>query len=306
MKICYCLASSGEDWYPEMTFISASCVRRLHRAARITILMDVDTYNMPIREPFDVRGLADHLVRVEVGLDGPAPRSRFLKTSMRQLVDGAFLFLDSDTLPIRPFREIFETTASMSAAFDRNIENPEPHFPEFAGRLLSEVGWTNPLPNYYNAGVIHFSDQDESRALGVEWHRRWRLLYERFREHRDQPALNSAIHALDIHPRVFPIQYNAMVGVAARFAHKAKIFHFYTSSGKPREGTLLDHLVKHMFSRREIDWRAIDTATRFGAVWAHGFRWEFGMGHYARAAQCLAAHLRSRIIGLGPPRLPDN
>ena len=306
MKICYCLASSGKDWYPEMTYISASCVRRLDRDARITILMDANTYNTPRREPFDVRCLADHLVRVEIELDGPEQRSRFLKTSMRQLVDGPFLFLDSDTLPIRPFREIFDNTASMSAALDRNNDNPEPHFPESAGRLFLEAGWTSPLPNYYNSGVIHFSDQEEARALGVEWHRRWRILYERFREHRDQPALNSAIHALNIHPRVFPIQYNAMVGVATRFAHKAKIFHFYTSSGKPHEGNLLDHLVKHMFSRREIDWRAIDTAARFGVVWPQGFRWEFGMGHYARAAHCLAARFSSRIIGRGPPHRPDN
>ena len=71
-------------------------------------------------------------------------------------------------------------------------------------------------------------------------------------------------------PRVLPIQNNAMVSAAARFARKAKILHFYTWSGKPPEGSLLDHLIQHMFSRREIDWRAIDTAARFGVIWLKG------------------------------------
>ncbi len=281
-----------------MAYISAMCVRRLHPSARIIILLDEFTYNLSARSPFDVRSLADQVVRLETGLQEPAPSSRFLKTSMRQIVDGPFLFLDCDTLPIRPFAEIFETTASVSAAFDRNFQFPEPHFPEWAGRLLLEAGWTAPLPHYYNAGVMYFADQHEARTLGLEWHRRWKVLYERFREHQDQPSLNSAIHALEIRPRVLPIQYNAMVGAAARFARKAKILHFYTWSGKPAEGTLLDHLIQHMFSRREIDWRAIDTAARFGVIWPQGIRWELGMGHYTQAARAIGAHLKRRIIGL--------
>ena len=198
MNICYCLTSSGEDRYFEMAYISAMCVRRLHPSARIIILLDEYTYNSSARSPFDVRCLADQVVRLETGLQERAPSSRFLKTSMRQIVDGPFLFLDCDTLPIRPFAEIFETTASVSAAFDRNAQFPEPHFPEWAGRLLLEAGWTAPLPHYYNAGVMYFADQHEARTLGLEWHRRWKVLYERFRVHQDQPSLNSAIHALEI------------------------------------------------------------------------------------------------------------
>ncbi len=282
-----------------MTYISAMCVRRLHPAARITILMDAATSRLPARTPFDARCLADQLVVLETGLEDLAPRSRFLKTSMRQVVDGPFLFLDADTLPIRPFDEIFETAAPLSVAFDRNPVDPEPHFPDDVRRLFLGAGWHQPQQCYLNSGVIHFGNQPEARALGLEWHRRWKALFDQVGEYRDQPSFNSAIEALGIRPAILPVDLNAMVLTHPSLALHARILHFYTSRGRPYGGSVLDHLVNHLGSRCEIDWRAIDTVTRFGAVWAHGFRWQLGMGQYGLAARSIAARLSHRIWSAG-------
>lgn len=63
--------------------------------------------------------LVDEVVSVDVGNGfSPQQRSRILKTSARNLVNGDYLFIDCDTIVLKPIEEIDSCPAEIAAVKD--------------------------------------------------------------------------------------------------------------------------------------------------------------------------------------------
>src|SRR6187549_1140648 len=102
LNLCYVLASTGRDDYSAMAAVSAHCVRRLHANAHIHLLCDEATEPALREHAAPVLALVDRVHRIETGMPTPVLRSRFVKTSMRRHIEGDFIFIDVDTMPVRP------------------------------------------------------------------------------------------------------------------------------------------------------------------------------------------------------------
>ncbi len=141
-QICYVLTSSGTDLYAQMTLISASLSRKLYPDAQIVILVDEITDDNLIKCDSPLIKLANRIIRVETGIEKTAPRSRFVKTSVRQLVEGDFVYIDTDALPIRHFDEMTKTGAPMAAALDLNdmLDKPHLQLPSWASESIIKSG----------------------------------------------------------------------------------------------------------------------------------------------------------------------
>lgn len=304
LQVCYILSSDGEsDAYAGMTFVSASLVRRLHPAARVVLLLDEVAAAALGRKSARVLTIADEVRTVQTGLADQRLRSRFVKTRMRSEIDGDFVFLDADAIPVRPFDRMFRGREPLALVLDRNAKERQPGFPEWVGRVYGELGWRTPLPHYFNSGVMFWRDTPETRRLGEEWHRRWRAFCDHRggSDHRDQPALNSAIDALGVPVRIMPPAYNAMIEASPALARGARIFHFYTSAsgGLPQPDTLLRHLLDCLSQTGEIDWPAVRRAAWFRDPWmapTTSIRRQVATRHYLRAAR-LAVRRATEKLG---------
>src|SRR5262245_20224280 len=209
LQICYVVTSDGSDDYARMTCISALAVRKLHPQARIIALADEATWHALQAAQSPLLQVVDRIVRVETGDGDNRYRSRFVKTTMRRWVDGDFIFLDSDTLPVAPFDSLLHRRGAVVAALDWNTYPEDQYFPKLTGSIYQQLGWTCPVP-YYNTGVLMLREQPEVIAFAEDWHRRWQLGVK-LGCLNDQPAFNSALHENGVKVELLPKAFNAMV-----------------------------------------------------------------------------------------------
>lgn len=293
-KTCHILTSDGpeRDSFCEMTYVSMSLLKRLYPDCETTLLTDEATAAHLGRLPFCFD--TPQIEPIPAEFEGNAVRSRFLKTRMRQLIDGDFVFIDADALALNPFCEVFEHGAPFAAALDRNRESPEPAFPDWVVPFYEHFSWPHPLPRYYNSGVMFMEDSPEMRSFSQRWYHHWRSLYEEFGVHQDQPSLNHTLQELGIAQHELPLPCNAMVDASPYFTRGAKIVHYFLRGDERSTDplSLLNYLVRKLRETGAIDWAAVDRAAKGCDAWVHptnSVRIELATRHYLRALRIVAS-----------------
>lgn len=242
-KILYVLVSSPKDCYLEQAYISAYSARAHNPSATIVLLTDQDT-----EKSFQERGaigvsfpaLFDEIVSIELEPSlTPMLRSRILKTGMRSYVKGDFLYIDSDTLIVRPLDAIDSVAGPLAACRDLHCDFPDhPH----RGASLSycrKLGFdASREPVYFNGGVMLARDQ----AIAYDFFARWQKNYlegQKVGVRPDQPSLAKTIAEMD-HPLVLLDDvWNCQMQNGVRYMKDAFIFHYVcTNVASGEEGKL--------------------------------------------------------------------
>jgi hypothetical protein len=270
LHVCYTLAMDDDPIFADLIVISASCVRRLHPAARITILTDEQSQFNFGRVMRPLSDLASNIRSVGKFVGSPRLRSRFVKTQARNVLDGDFIYLDADTAPVSDFSALSECEAALSAAIDRNCVNPWGGFPTWVVPDFDRLGWEHPTKLYLNSGVVFWKDCDDARALGRLWHANWLRYITTVDNPADQPAFNHSIAALGIEPKIMDDVFNARVGVSPEFANGARIYHFLSGDERAK-GTFIEELLRRYRMNGEVDFSLIDDAVKRGHPWPEGF-----------------------------------
>lgn len=108
-KIVYVLVSHLNDTYAEQCYLSIRSLRKMHPSAYITIVTDNATRDELAGVRKELTRMADDVVVVDFDDDvTPVVRSRLLKTTLRRRIEGDFLFLDCDTICVKPLNELNE------------------------------------------------------------------------------------------------------------------------------------------------------------------------------------------------------
>ena len=155
-------------------------------------------------------------------------RSRWIKTSVRELVKGDFLFVDCDTITTRSLEEIDALGCMMGAV-------PDSHLPvhEFGNALMrsskakvAPVGIDLDAEEYYfSSGVLYVKDTPETHALYGKWHSIWQEGVQKG-VNIDQPSLAKAnIEAGHLIERIDD-RFNCVIYTQPDFAKDASILHF--------------------------------------------------------------------------------
>lgn len=261
IQVCFAVASDGERRYVDLLTISALALRKIYGAAKLTIL--TDDQSLPIIAPL----LAHHDLAKNIRSVGAFPgemgaRSRFAKTQARQFMEGDFLYLDADAIPVAGFDQLFrERTVSVCAAIDRSPEEPDGcGLPSWASSAFERLGWSHPLPFYLNSGVVFWRDTPLARQLGNAWHENWLRFFQSSNDFADQPAFNHSLSSLGISPGVMHDRYNARVGLSPEFTDGASIYHFYASDSKLPGHAALEELLIAFRNGDALDVSLIDAA----------------------------------------------
>jgi len=252
--------------FADLVAISASCVRRIYPTCRITILTDDDSWKNIARARRRLSDIASKIRSVGKIEGSPRLRSRFVKTQARNMLEGDFLYLDADTVPVSEFAALFECEAAFAAAIDRNRVNPQGGFPAWVVPEFERLGWQHPTKLYLNSGILFWKDCKAARALGLLWHENWLRYNATVENPADQPAFNHSIDALGIEPKVMDDVFNARVGVSPEFARGARIYHFL-SGDERAEGTFIDAVLQRYRVTGGVDFSLIDAAVARGHPW---------------------------------------
>lgn len=263
MQVCYALATNGDPHYSDLVTISVGAVRRLYPAAKITILTDDQSW-----PHVAVLGRHLHAVTQSAGTyPGDArARSRFVKTQVRSIMSGDFIFLDADTLPVATFDELLLCQAPVGAAANWSPEASAGEFPVEQIPYFEQLNWTPPASPYLNSGVIFWRDCAAAYDLGQLWHRNWRKFFETVDNPLDQAAFNHSSASLGITPTIVDGKFNFWPGRGHGYGNDTRIYHFYAHGEDTPEGTILDALLDRYRDSGRVEYAIIDEAARRGHV----------------------------------------
>jgi hypothetical protein len=93
--VCFVLTAKHLGLYGDMAAVAALSVRRLHPHARIVLVTDEPTARAVDRRSHALRYIVSEIVVRPTGSDDPVVNSRYLRTVLRQLIKGDYLYLDS-------------------------------------------------------------------------------------------------------------------------------------------------------------------------------------------------------------------
>lgn len=194
MKYVYVLTSDENDYYLEQALMSIASLKMVMPHAFVALLIDDVTEKTFTGNRGNIRKLVDELRAVEIDKKyKKVARSRWLKTSMRQLIEGDFLYIDCDTIISGDLSEITEKDIALGGVADNHQL-----FSEYSGRdyVFSIMKFLNfpfsPEPQYYiNGGLLFCRDAKLCYDFFAEWHRLW-ILCTKKNIFIDQISLNMA------------------------------------------------------------------------------------------------------------------
>lgn len=178
-KIVYCLVSDNEDYYYEQLLISLYSLCLYNPNAEVILVVDEKTNDTLVGSRTKVFDYVTDVVMVK------APKgynkmmsSRYLKTTMCDIIVGDFLFIDTDTVVIGDLSIVDSLQVEIAMSYDSNspfpIDNTNSIADNFINRNVKIVGWNSLVGNYhYNSGVIYAKDTDVVKALYHKWHEYW-------------------------------------------------------------------------------------------------------------------------------------
>ena len=305
--ICFVLTAKDLGLYADMAAVAALAVRRLHPQARTILVTDEPTTRAIDRGSHALGNIVSEIIVQPTGTDDPIVSSRRLRTILRQLVKGDYLYLDNDAIAVRPLDREWPEGADLAVARDWNERGIPPDALPNVKKLRAKLGWEFPPDRYFNGGVIFVRDTPAAHAFYAEWHRRWQQTLS-LGIPQDQLSCNSVIAAGFATVAILPDRDNWSAYSTAMLRGRARIFRFWASaySGEIPTDTLLGHLIARFQRDGTLDEEAIACATRDNFPWMNdvGVKRLLASGLYIRAAALAGPRIIRRIRRkLSPLRL---
>jgi hypothetical protein len=265
------LTTTGQDLFADMTYVSAAFLRHVHPECEIICLCDSPSHRGLADAKHLLLELVDHAQPVDTP-DGPAGyRNRFVKTQMRQIVDGDFVYFDTDTLVVDRLDEMLacqRPMAGMPNASDRG----DPTAIYACEREVFEVmGWQLPRRTYINGGVLFLRDCGPTRDFGRLWHEKW-LARSCRGGYTDQQSLNSALADSGIDYEVLSNRFNAQIAERPSVClDRVAVWHIYASqndhAGLDVPKTILDEAIARFRDEGRLTPNVIGKLCRWPYPW---------------------------------------
>jgi hypothetical protein len=296
-KYLYVVCSGGDDHFVEIAAVSIATLRLASPRARIAVLTDRQTSLVESPGVSAIRAAVDDFIVVDCPGESPMIRSRFLKCSMRAIVNGRFLYLDSDTLIVGSLDSIWGLDCDVAASPDLSPEGKSYLSLDALPEKCAALGWAmHPRP-YLNSGVIYFTDGDAARALGDQYRLSWMEFVRVIGQANDQLAFNRAIDVSEAKLAVLPLCYNAQITMNAMALRGAKILHFFSGNFDDSVETIAHTTAKKLKTDGVLDTAAIRSTLASGNPWTRidSYRKAVAAGCYSQIGRVAFERLTNRL-----------
>lgn len=231
LNVVYVLVCDAQNYFYEQFLISATSLRYRMKEVSITLLVEQSTNEYIKRVYPGVNEIVDNIVVYEIvdSYDMVA-RARILKTKMREIISGDFLYLDCDTVVCASLDEITKCKHS-SAVIDNHMEVSY-DINEFQGvvnrakQFNFSVGYQN---KHFNSGVLWCKDDDVTRKFFALWHDVWMETYGRGVKI-DQLSLNEVNNRTKGVLNELDGTWNCQLRYGLPYLANAKIIHYFASN----------------------------------------------------------------------------
>ena len=228
-KLVYVLTCTENKYYIEQALMSVFSARHWNPDAHIVLLVDDQTDLLLVGKRSEILNYVSE--KIVVPFDdftlSPVYRSRWIKTSVRPLVQGDLMYIDCDTIVQKPLSEIDDFTCDVGAVPDSHlpVKDYNPSMYDRAKQLTASLGVDLDAEKlYYNGGIIYSKDSDASVQFYKYWHQYW-LDSVALSIGIDQPALAKANREMGRIVNPIPDVFNCIVYTQNSFTRDARILH---------------------------------------------------------------------------------
>lgn len=176
-KIVYCLVSDNEDYYYEQLLISLCSLRKHNPDVIVEVFCDKDTFGTLKGKRSSIYDYNINVIPVEAPSEWPKlEKSRYLKTNLRKLTKGDYLYIDTDTVICSSLDFIDKIAFDIAAVRDYHVDRPLPKFSrcryENERWIWKEARKSNiDIEGFwqFNSGVMFVRDVPKSYELYSKW-----------------------------------------------------------------------------------------------------------------------------------------
>lgn len=235
-KIVYCLVSDQEDYYYEQLLISLCSLRKHNPEALVEVVCDNNTYATLHKNRSSIFNYNIYVNPVDVPEDwGKQEQSRYLKTNLRKLTRGNYLYVDTDTIICSSLDFVDDFTFEIAAVKDSHVERvlPKPFRCKYDSEYwiweraqLANVNITGLL--HYNSGVMYVKDTQVADELYTRWFNIYSALLKKGVK-ADQLSLLLSNFEMNNVISSLPDDLNCQVitALSRDTLHNAKIVHYF-------------------------------------------------------------------------------
>ena len=228
--IVYTLISSEKDYFLEELWVSLYSLRQFHPEVTVNVLVDEPTKKYVERFP-ELCAMITNIVVVPVPENYNAKqRSRVIKTTVRNVIDGAYLFIDTDTVICKPLDDIDNLTCDIAAVPEEHLMLKDLTFSPVNGiKNLFGVDISD-SKYWFNSGVMFVADNLTTREFYTLWNQKWEYSCFVKGNSQDQPALSVANKESNMLISELPGIYNSQVAMSLKYFADAAIVHWWHMS----------------------------------------------------------------------------
>ncbi|MCM1467221.1 MAG: hypothetical protein NC086_03660 [Alistipes sp.] len=226
MKYVYVLTSTEKDYYYEQCLISVTSLLHYNNAADVIVVTDNKTNDTLKGFRSELKKITNE-IKIKKFEDSISMkvRSRLLKTSLRNLIDGEFLYIDIDTVISDRIDTVY-SKKSIAMVLDQhcllNNHINNNYLTSNAKTMKYSAGFED---KHFNSGVMLVKDDKISREFFKLWH----LLYQETLEKGfdiDQLSLNEANCRMNGVIDELSGEWNVQVNCGLRYFADSKIIHY--------------------------------------------------------------------------------
>lgn len=249
MKLLYVLVSQKTDCYYEQALLSVMSAKYQMPNMSIVLLMDDKTNRSIQKERADILKYVDDIKVVEFDSSiNSMVRSRSLKTSMREYVNGDFLYVDVDTLWVGAIDEK-DFNSDIMGVSDGNVEFESFVWKSHHLELSKKLDFKIDLDYFINGGVLFLKDSPMAHEFMSEWNRWWKYSLSHGVP-TDQQSLNYVNSCKNGIIKKLPNSYNVQIDFSIRYLLGAKIIHYFSSGIQTSESEMFFELKKYSFWKK--------------------------------------------------------
>ncbi len=229
-KIVYVLISDLTDNYLEQAIISLYSLRLYNPSATVEMVVDDVTSKNLIDERAEILKYINklHVIDCSAEMD-KKQRSRHLKTSLRSIVDGDYLFIDTDTVIGGDLSDADKLKVDIGAVKDKHILLKDHPMKETINHWASIVEWDPKEDIYFNSGVFYVKDNAKTQEFYKKWNEEWHKS-KNSGLNLDQPSLGKTNSQSNIKIQEIDGIWNCQItDNGLKYLYNGKIIHYFAS-----------------------------------------------------------------------------
>lgn len=232
-QIVYVLVANEKNLYLEEMWVSIFSLRRHHPEATVKVLVDMETKEYLSRFP-QLTSMIDETVVVQTPAGYNAKqRSRLIKTTIRNVLKGDYIFIDTDTVICKPLDGIVEDIAEMkdfkgiAAVREGHVTMKDTLFPPTGTvKRIFDIDISQ-SPLMTNSGVMFVADIPFTHEFYKRWNENWKRSCFEKGNSQDQPSLYATDCQYGYVIRELSGIYNAQVAMSLKYYADAVILHWW-------------------------------------------------------------------------------